>query len=301
MMVVVPPISALKEDECAASEESSFNRTKEHLLQLLLRRLRLRMKTATVVLLLLWSCQAVTVTRSQDLRTTSLGTPHRDPHSSPPQPDIHTVLEEMSTLIIEQAVQLRHTKTQLEALEKKAEGMENRLRASENLIDQLKTVTDVQTVNLGLTLRSVSALRRERDESRVSFSASLLQEGGGYTGPSQVETPLVFRNIIANIGDAYSAKTGVFTAPTRGAYFFIVFASGHGHTSIPTGVTLWKNRELVVSAFARQEHGDMSASNGASLQLEAGDEICVKLWHDARVFDNHSKHTTFSGHLLFAM
>ena len=60
------------------------------------------------------------------------------------QPDIHTVLREMSALMVEQRVELRYTKTQMEtrlrASENKVETMETRLRASENKVEEQRAV-----------------------------------------------------------------------------------------------------------------------------------------------------------------
>ena len=47
--------------------------------------------------------------------------------------------------------------------------------------------------------------------------------------------------------------------------------------------------------------GSDSSSNSAVLQLAAGDNVCMELWDDGRVFDNLNGHTTFSGFLVFPM
>ncbi|XP_062376315.1 complement C1q-like protein 2 [Sardina pilchardus] len=156
-------------------------------------------------------------------------------------------------------------------------------------------------MNLNLTVSQVGELRREREERRVSFSAALLASGGGNTGPSSVATPLVYRHIFTNVGNAYNPNTGVFTAPVRGVYNFVLFVLGAGHASIPTGVTLHKNGEHVVIAWSNQPSRYDATSNGASLLLEVGDVVYVKLWPNSWVHDDHNHHTTFSGHLLFPM
>ncbi|XP_076127702.1 uncharacterized protein LOC143108711 [Alosa pseudoharengus] len=252
------------------------------------------------------------------------------------QPDIHTVLREMSALVVEQRVELRYTKTQVEALEKKAETMETRLRASENKaetmetrlrasekiveeqrvelrqtesrltasekqLEQLKTKNEAQAVNLNLTGSQVEELRREREERRVSFSASLVASGVVTTGPFNTATNLVYRHVFTNIGNAYNPNTGAFTAPVRGVYYFDVFVWGFGHASTPTGVSLNKNGEHVVIAYSEGNTPRVAVSNGASLLLEVGDVVNLKLWPGAWVRDSHNHHTTFSGHLLFTM
>ncbi|XP_062376319.1 uncharacterized protein LOC134064418 [Sardina pilchardus] len=274
------------------------------------------------------------------------------------QPDIHTVLREMSALVVEQRVELRHTKTQMDAMEtrltdrlrasenkaetmetklsasenkaetmetklsasenkaetmetrltdrlsaseKTVEALEVRLRASESLVEQLKSENKAQSINLNHTVSQVDELRREREERRVSFSASLVASGIVNTGPFSVATPLVYRHIFTNVGNAYNPNTGVFTAPVRGVYNFVLFVYGEGHASTPTRVSLHKNGDQVVLAESRHTSGNGEASNGASLLLEVGDVVYVKLWHNSWVRDSYNHHTTFSGHLLFPM
>ncbi|XP_062376320.1 uncharacterized protein LOC134064419 [Sardina pilchardus] len=238
------------------------------------------------------------------------------------QPDIHTVLREMSVLVTELRMELRHTKTQMEAMEsrlrvsenkaetmesrlraseKTVEALEVRLRASESLVDRLKSENKAQSMNLNLTVSQVEELRREREERRVSFSASLLASGSANTGPFSVATPLVYRHIFTNVGNAYNPNTGVFTAPVRGVYNFVLFATSYGHASAPMGVSLHKNGEHVVLAYSRHTSGYKEGSNGASLLLEVGDVVYVKLWPNGWVHDSYNHLTTFSGHLLFPM
>ncbi|XP_062376376.1 uncharacterized protein LOC134064470 [Sardina pilchardus] len=217
------------------------------------------------------------------------------------QPDIHTVLREMSALVVEQRVELRHTKTQVEAMEKKAETMEARLRASESLVEQLRSENAAHAINLSLTVSEVAVLKKEREQRRVSFSASLLASGNGHTGPFSAATPLVYRHVFTNVGDGYNPNTGIFTAPVRGVYHFVVFLHGVGSSTV-TALSLHKNGEHVAIAYSHQSSGSVNPSNGASLLLEERDVVYVKLWPNARVYDNAQYHfTTFSGHLLFPM
>ncbi|XP_031434412.1 complement C1q-like protein 2 [Clupea harengus] len=250
------------------------------------------------------------------------------------QPDIHTVLREMSALMAEQRVELRYTKTQMEAMEtrlrasektvetletrlraseNKAKTVETRLRASENkveeqraVIKELKEKQEEQAAALravggsvNLTGSQVEELRREREERRVSFSASLVASGVENFGPFSKPTTLVYRHVITNTGNAYNPNTGVFTAPVRGVYYFAVFVCGLESTDV--GVSLHKNDEHVVIAFGGKSSHRVDTSNGASLLLEVGDVVYAKLWPNAWVHDSSNHHTTFSGHLLFLM
>ncbi|XP_063045414.1 complement C1q-like protein 2 [Engraulis encrasicolus] len=159
--------------------------------------------------------------------------------------------------------------------------LEARLRASEKMVEEL---------------------RRERDESRVSFSASLVSTGsvtfGPYSGP---QPTLVYNHIFSNIGNAYNPHTGIFTAPVRGIYHFVFFVFGDGSSSTSTAVSLNKNGQHVALAYAHQPSHQMTPSNGVSLLLEVDDVVYIKAWGNSWVRDSYNHHSTFSGHLLFLM
>ncbi|XP_031435086.1 complement C1q-like protein 2 [Clupea harengus] len=225
------------------------------------------------------------------------------------QPDIYTVLREMTALMAEQRVELRCTQTQIEALETRLRASERTVEEQRAVIKELKEKQEEQAAvvravggSVNLTGSQVEELRREREESRVSFSASLVASGGGTTGPFKTAFPLVYKHIFTNIGNAYNPYTGVFTAPVRGVYHFYFALHGHGHASIPNVISLHKNGELVVTAWCHQPRSSVNPSNGASLLLEVGDVVNLILKENARVWDNLSyPHTTFSGHLLFTV
>ncbi|XP_063076074.1 uncharacterized protein LOC134466108 [Engraulis encrasicolus] len=222
------------------------------------------------------------------------------------QPDIHAVLREMSAKIAEQQAEIRNNKEQLQ-------DVETRLRASEKTVEEQKLVIkdltekqNEQAAGLGevrgsltLTGSQVEELRRDREASRVSFSAAL---GDGHYGPFDVATPLVFKNVFTNVGSAYNVNTGVFTAPVRGVYHFVLFVFGDASATTWTGASLHHNGKHVVIAYEAQVNSHhVTPANGASLLLEVGDVVQVKLWPKAWVRDNGHHHTTFSGHLLFTM
>ncbi|KAG7457790.1 hypothetical protein MATL_G00231050 [Megalops atlanticus] len=156
--------------------------------------------------------------------------------------------------------------------------MEARLKAAESQIAELGRVN--------------------RDRPKIAFSASL--GGDGDTGPFGVEITLVYKVVFTNIGNAYSPNTGIFTAPVKGVYYFrmSIFARGSGFTN----AQLLKNGERIITADSHKT-GDPfeNSSNGASLLLEAGDQVYTRLWSGRHIFDNANHHSTFSGFLLFPM
>ncbi|XP_063080126.1 complement C1q-like protein 2 [Engraulis encrasicolus] len=189
------------------------------------------------------------------------------------KPDIYSMLMEVSAVLAEQRAELRDTKAQLEA-------MESRLRASE---------------------QSAQELREAAERGKVSFSASLVASGDVTAGPYNTATTLVFKHVFTNTGSAYNPNTGIFTAPVRGVYHFTIHVFGDGHQSRPTGASLNKNGDHVDIAHSAGNSKHVAVSNGASLLLEVGDVVFVKLWPNTWVRDTGSHHTTFSGHLLFTM
>lgn len=103
------------------------------------------------------------------------------------QPDIHAMLKEMS------------------ALQTKFESLESRLTASERTVEEQRAVIKELKEKLEA---DTSALRKERAEVKVSFSASVRSYGYGFIGPFSNETPLVYGDVFTNVGSAYNPSTG---------------------------------------------------------------------------------------------
>ncbi|XP_013996573.1 uncharacterized protein [Salmo salar] len=243
------------------------------------------------------------------------------------QPDIHTVLREMSTMMAEQRVELRHTKTELGAMEARLRASESQLTDSESrltasesrliasesrltdsesrLTDSESRLTDSesQVEELKVQLKSkVGELIKINEDRKVAFSASLAAPGQkGHTGPFNTAITLVYRNIYSNIGNAYNPTTGIFTAPVRGLYLFRFYINGGGDSSAPTTVVLHKNGHHIAAAYADQATGSVNSSNGVSLLLEVGDVVYMNLLAGTKIYDDGNRHSTFSGHLLFTM
>ncbi|XP_048011401.1 uncharacterized protein LOC125245016 isoform X5 [Megalobrama amblycephala] len=200
-------------------------------------------------------------------------------------PDIHAALRKLAATIIEQKENIRELTTTV------TEQKENirELRNDMNKIDEEIS---------NLTLSQVE-LRKENRDREIAFSAALWESGDGYIGPFTTEITLTYKNVFTNIGNAYNPITGIFTAPLKGAYMFRISAYGHGGTA--AGVSIYKNEERVVLAYAYQPQNTLNSSNGVVLILKVGDVVSVRLWPNARIYDSQYNRSTFSGYLLFPL
>ncbi|GAA6088884.1 cerebellin-3-like [Tachysurus ichikawai] len=88
----------------------------------------------------------------------------------------------------------------------------------------------------------------------------------------------------------------------HGSSVFRVFSKAAGRPANSMTAGLYKNGQHMFSTHAHQTGGFYSLSNGASLPLEKGDTVSVRLYAGTWIFDNgEHHHSSFSGHLLFPL
>uniref|UniRef100_A0A673IUH9 EMILIN-1-like n=1 Tax=Sinocyclocheilus rhinocerous TaxID=307959 RepID=A0A673IUH9_9TELE len=139
---------------------------------------------------------------------------------------------------------------------------------------------------------------------RLSFSAAL-------TNPMVTSGTIIFDKILVNEGSYYNPRTGIFTAPLDGRYFFSAILTGHKNEKIeavlsrsnygmarvdsagyqPEGL---ENKPM---AEAKPTPGSLAVFN-IILSLQVGDTVCIdlvmgKLAHSVEPL------TIFSGMLLY--
>nr|XP_057908838.1 complement C1q tumor necrosis factor-related protein 4-like [Doryrhamphus excisus] len=152
-------------------------------------------------------------------------------------------------------------------------------------------------------LRRLDATERElktvRETPKVAFAASL--GGNGAQKTMSGNKDLIYRDVLTNVGGAYNAATGEFTAPIRGVYY--IRFTANSPTDFTMSAVLYKNNQQIQLIAHEQPSGEGSdtASNGAALLLEKGDKLKMVLWHNTQIWDNSNHHSTFSGFLLFPL
>uniref|UniRef100_A0A3B4F6W0 C1q domain-containing protein n=1 Tax=Pundamilia nyererei TaxID=303518 RepID=A0A3B4F6W0_9CICH len=193
----------------------------------------------------------------------------------PPCPqDIHAVLREMTASLTEQKVEIR-------TLKEHNKGKILPLGITEVPLSQHVLVNITQILMLF---------------TQVAFSASLLEQGEGDTGPFNDHTTLIFKHVVTNIGNAYNKNTGNNTE-----CHFSWHIGAHGDASHAVYALLFKNGERIFTAYEVQPSHYVTTSNGASLLLQVGDQVLLHLATNAKIYDNQNHLSTFSGHLIFTM
>nr|XP_019960884.1 PREDICTED: complement C1q-like protein 2 [Paralichthys olivaceus] len=147
------------------------------------------------------------------------------------------------------------------------------------------------------TEKKLEDLRREVQSNRVAFGAAMGNVGN--LGPYNSEITLTYRVVYSNTG-SYNPSTGIFIAPVRGIYYFSF--SGHNLSARQMGLRLMKNGEQIATVFNHlQGRRYETATNGMTVHLNVGDQVYMRLRESTWIFDNLNNHSTFVGHLLFAL
>lgn len=100
-----------------------------------------------------------------------------------------------------------------------------------------------------------------------------------------------------NVGGAMDLKSGIFTAPLSGTYYFQFNGLKYGDNPC-LGVYLDLNAGHVHYSFIGNASFFLPISFGPSLQLKVGDKVKVRKGNCGALHDNRGQFTHFSGWLV---
>ncbi|KAK5598471.1 hypothetical protein CRENBAI_010270 [Crenichthys baileyi] len=184
-------------------------------------------------------------TFDQGLQTLTVGESNTNSPDKACEPNIYTILKELGAL---------------------EEGQKATVRALEETNRRLET-SEKKVAALNSTM---TEMRRTYEEHQVAFSAAMPTDGT--IGPVNVLYPLVYKQVLSNVGGHYSPVTGYFTAPVRGIYYFS-FSSFCWGGEGTTGGSLYRNENLVVSWYG------YSKSHSITIDLTAPSCFCkLETW-----------------------
>ncbi|XP_076591395.1 complement C1q-like protein 4 [Chaetodon auriga] len=141
--------------------------------------------------------------------------------------------------------------------------------------------------------------------SRSAFSVALTNEKNlKCFGPFRDDKLITYEHIFINLGDGYSAETGVFTVPRSGVYSLALTVysdAGSPGNTLAACASLLVNDQVVAGPREKnmQDQED-SATIVVALHLKAGDRVAVNLPIGCFLCDDSSHYNTFTGFLLYS-
>ncbi|XP_054630101.1 complement C1q subcomponent subunit A-like [Dunckerocampus dactyliophorus] len=163
-------------------------------------------------------------------------------------------------------------------------------------VDHLMTAETTNTKTIQDLTTRVGKLDGMSDKRKVWFAAV-------YGNKKTCDDKVIFDNVPTNMGNAYDANIGIFTAPYKGAYFFTLTYQSWGKKM---NLDVYKekkdgSRERLMSLYDTTYIKDKNymASNSRMVDLEHEDKVYVYAYSDHVLTSSWSN--VFSGFLLHPM
>ncbi|KAI4904176.1 hypothetical protein NFI96_004557 [Prochilodus magdalenae] len=205
---------------------------------------------------------------------------------------LRDIMYQQGTLLAEMKTEMKYMEKENKALKTKIAKQIKETKEVRNNTENLKKELSGMKTALVASEGEVQNLKKENAEHpKVAFSATLISS----VGPLSYDSVIVFSRIITNIGGAYNPKTGLFTAPVRGVYYFR-FTICSGDKGQFSGIYLKKNNDWLTGASEYNYDGFYKyISGGVTVQLEHGDVVHARIYQTYKICGYDS---TFSGFLI---
>ncbi|XP_019947112.2 uncharacterized protein [Paralichthys olivaceus] len=224
--------------------------------------------------------------------------------------DLSVRLEVSERQVEKLKVELENNAVELLSTQARVTVNRNDVQLLQRRLDDAQTQNTAQDGKLSSLLDRTNTTEQQvdlliKDNAKVAFYAALTDSED--VGPHSSPTVLKFSKVFTNVGKAYSATTGLFTAPVKGVYVFRFTICGYMKEGVTMGVRLFHNEKSIVYNLQTWSHERYGLdhfeylSNAVVLELNVGDEIHLVLPENETIFDNYNSHSTLSGFLLFRM
>lgn len=172
---------------------------------------------------------------------------------------------------------------------------EPKLKRNDHQTNDKSTIQDLG-IDRGMKRLAAQEFRiaRAENEVNVAFYAAVGSHHIEHAGANQ---PIVFDDVITNLGNAYNKFAGDFRAPVEGTYVFSVTLMAYGaHT---THYRITQNGQGKGNIYLRGQDGAYTTSAmTAVLELKQGDNVTIQNV-DADEYLYGYAYSTFSGFLLY--
>jgi len=183
-------------------------------------------------------------------------------------------------------------------------GLKERIDVIEETIEESKVSSDEQFESLVETSASNTARIQvlENDKPNKIYFSAYNDEGGHVTGQ------LMFPKVITNLGSAFDASSGVFTAPVKGVYTFSFSGQQSSYTNggeFAIDLYVKKNDATVFGIYDdRNSNGEnqkyQNINSIFSLDLIENDKVKLVLDSSDKLYASGNMRLIFMGQLVVA-
>lgn len=151
---------------------------------------------------------------------------------------------------------------------------------------------NMQEIADGLKQQVADLITGKKNAPSVSFSAyhvskTTLQQGEVF----------LYQDVFVNHGDAYSIRTGVFTAPVNGTYFFSSHAC-NADTKCAVPSIVHENKQIALTNLCDEAGYASCGSVDTVIDLKSGERVWVQAVYPTYLQENAGRRASFVGFLV---